>query len=156
VAVLKPQAPEGPRGLRAARADFERRYFRELLEKNRWRVSLVAAEAGMERTHCHHKLVALGLLTPKPRASAKLRLVPPVEIPKQEDLPPTEIVERTVSVRSGVSRRIRAKLLMIKPGSDECFTVEGAKQTAHGVARAMGIKIVTEKDGKFTRIWRIM
>jgi hypothetical protein len=147
-------------GLREARAEFELRYFQELLEKNKWRVRLVAMEAGLERTACYHRLVALGLVVPRRRPAKaglpKLRLVTAVEAQPQEGLPPTELVKRT-SHFTGVMRRIRAKLPEIKPMSDESFEIEVAnRSTAHVAARALGMKVVTEQGlGKFIRIWRI-
>jgi len=142
-------------GLREARAEFELRYFRELLDKNRWQVRLVAIEAGMERIACYHKLYALGLLKPKEsKARPKLKLVERIVAPDLS-LPPTELVKRSPR-NTGVCRAIRAKLKQIEPGTDQSFQIETGVTTAHQVARSLGMRISAEKQtGKFIRIWRL-
>jgi len=149
-------APSAAGGLREARAEFELQYFSGLLKKNKWKVRLVAIEAGMERTACYRKLYVLGLLNSSepPKARPKLQIVPRIVAPKMP-LPPTELVERSPR-NNGICRLIRAKLMEIEPGTKQSFEVEAGITTAHQAASALGIKISTERRaGKVIRIWRL-
>lgn len=47
--------------LRNARQDFERDLILKTLEKSRWNISQAAQKLGIERTHLHRKIKALGL-----------------------------------------------------------------------------------------------
>lgn len=47
--------------LREARACFEREYLLRRLEEFEWNVSLTAAQIGLERSHLHRKMRALGI-----------------------------------------------------------------------------------------------
>ncbi|HSR50825.1 MAG TPA: sigma-54 dependent transcriptional regulator [Acidobacteriota bacterium] len=55
------EADGQPRNFQQAREEFERRYILEKLEENDDNVSRTAAAIGMERTHLHRKLKALGI-----------------------------------------------------------------------------------------------
>ncbi len=50
-----------PATLQEARADTEREFILRKLEENRWNVSRTAAAVGLERSHLHRKMKALGL-----------------------------------------------------------------------------------------------
>jgi two-component system nitrogen regulation response regulator NtrX len=56
--------------LQEARADTEREFILRKLEENRWNVSRTAAAVGLERSHLHRKMKALGL---SPRHSRRKR-----------------------------------------------------------------------------------
>ena len=56
-----PEAPEGPRTLRQAAEEFERRYIRERLQANAGQVAATARELGLERSHLYKKMRALGI-----------------------------------------------------------------------------------------------
>ncbi len=47
--------------IKEARASFERSYLMRRLEENGWNVSVTAAKIGLERTHLHRKMKALGI-----------------------------------------------------------------------------------------------
>ncbi len=47
--------------LKEARLQFEREYLLRRLEENDWNVSLTAQKVGLERTHLHRKMKALGI-----------------------------------------------------------------------------------------------
>ena len=47
--------------LQEARTDTEREFILRKLEENRWNVSRTAAAVGLERSHLHRKMKALGL-----------------------------------------------------------------------------------------------
>ena len=48
--------------LEEARLSFERDYLLRKLEENGWNISLTAARVGLERTHLHRKIKALGIM----------------------------------------------------------------------------------------------
>ena len=48
--------------LEEARSCFERDYLLRKLEENGWNISLTAARVGLERTHLHRKIKALGIM----------------------------------------------------------------------------------------------
>ncbi|MCU0573231.1 MAG: sigma-54 dependent transcriptional regulator [Syntrophobacteraceae bacterium] len=47
--------------LREARNAFERQYLLRKLDENQWNVSLTASQIGVERSHLHRKMKALGI-----------------------------------------------------------------------------------------------
>ncbi len=55
--------------LREARACFEREYLLRRLEEHEWNVSLTAAQVGLERSHLHRKMRALGIRDKEDEAS---------------------------------------------------------------------------------------
>ncbi len=56
-----PVPSEGPRTLRQAAEEFERRYIRERLQANGGQVAATARELGLERSHLYKKMRALGI-----------------------------------------------------------------------------------------------
>lgn len=50
--------------LKEARASFEREYLSRKLEEHGWNVSLTASQVGVERSHLHRKIRALGIIDP--------------------------------------------------------------------------------------------
>jgi len=56
--------------LQEARTDTEREFILRKLEENRWNVSRTAAAVGLERSHLHRKMKALGL---SPRSTRRKR-----------------------------------------------------------------------------------
>jgi len=51
----------GPRSLREARSEFERRLILQRLRENQWNISKTAEDLKIERTHLHRKIKLLGI-----------------------------------------------------------------------------------------------
>jgi two-component system, NtrC family, nitrogen regulation response regulator NtrX len=56
-----PSESPSPSGLEEARGQAERNRIRQVLEESGWNVSLAARILGIERTHLHKRIRALGI-----------------------------------------------------------------------------------------------
>lgn len=67
---------------------------------------------------------------------------------------PVITLSRNPGLGRGIGERIAKTLLGMKPGSDESFVVTN-NRTSHDVAKRLGIRIVTKREGGMYRVWRV-